>query len=156
MFFCPQLRTKTLYGTPPTTIKVHLGDGNTTMIIPVMSLQYLGVFFTPCLNWMTHIQIMSTHILSLIKGLGVLGNLIRGFCLVNWHKIFIFIILPILTYGCQVWFKDVSQITLIHTLQVTQNKACHKLAGIFHTTPISMTHSLLSIPPICFNLCSLL
>lgn len=108
MFFQPWSRTKTLYGMPPLTIKVSLGNGTETTITPAISLCYLGVFFTPQLNWMTHVQIMSTHVLSLVKGLGVLGNSIRGFRLVNWRKIFISVILPILTYGCQVWFKDVS------------------------------------------------
>jgi hypothetical protein len=37
-----------------------------------------------------------------------------------------------------------------------QNEACRKLTGIFHTTPITMTQSLLAIPPICFQLRSLL
>ena len=99
---------------------------------------------------------MSTHAQSIIKGLGVLGNSIRGFRLVNWRKIFISVILPVLTYGSQVWFTDVSQISLIQMLQVTQNKACQKLAGTFHTTPVSMLHALISIPPIHFRLHHLL
>ena len=82
-----------------------------------MSIHYLGVFFTPCLDWTTHVKTMSTRARSIIKGLGVLGNSIRGFRLINWRKIFISVILPVLTYGCQVWFRDVSQITLIKTLQ---------------------------------------
>ena len=91
-----------------------------------------------------------------MKGLGVLGNSIRGFNLVSWWKIFISVILPVLTYSSQVWFQDISQVTLIKTLQVTQNEACCKLAGTFHTTPIDMMHSLLSIPPIRFHLHHLL
>ena len=91
-----------------------------------------------------------------MKGLGVLGNSIRGFHLISWRKIFISVILPVLTYGSQVWFRDVSQITLTNMLQVAQNEACRKLAGVFHTTPIDMMHSLLSIPPIRFRLRHLL
>jgi hypothetical protein len=41
-------------------------------------------------------------------------------------------------------------------LQVAQNEACWKLAGTFHTTPVNMTQSLLSIPPIHFRLRHLL
>ena len=99
---------------------------------------------------------MSTCARSIVKGLGVLGNSIGGFHLVAWQKIFISVILPVLTYGSQVWFQDVSQVTLINMLQVAQNEACQKLASTFHTTPIDMMHSLLSIPPICFHLCHLL
>ena len=74
----------------------------------------------------------------------------------SWRKIFISVILPVLTYGSQVWFRDVSQVTLINTLQVAQNEACRKLAGTFHTTPIDMMYFLLSIPPIRFRLRHLL
>ena len=156
MFFHPRTTHDHLHGTPPANITVQLPDNSLVTIKPATSLRYLGVFFTPCLNWMTHVKTMSTWAQSLTKGLGVLGNSIRGFRLINWRKVFISIILPILTYGCQVWFCDISQITLIQTLQVAQNEACRKLASIFHTTPIAMTHSLLSIPPICSCLRSLL
>ena len=156
MFFHPRTTQGNLYGSPPANITLQLPDNLPIIIKPSTSLWYLGVFFTPHLNWMAHVKIMSTHTQSLVKGLGILGNSIRGFHLLNWQKIFISVILPILTYGCQVWFYDISQITLIQTLQVTQNEACQKLASIFHTTPVTMTHSLLSIPPICFHLQSLL
>ena len=99
---------------------------------------------------------MSTRARSIVKGLGVLGNSIRGFHLMSWRRIFISVILPVLTYGSQVWFRDVSQISLTNTLQVAQNEACHKLAGTFHTTPTDMMHSLLSIPPIRYRLHHLL
>lgn len=104
MFFRLRSRTKSLYGTPPSNIKLDLDNGMNTTITHTTSLRYLGVFFTPHLNWTMHVQIMSTCVLSLVKGLGVLGNSIRGFRLVNWHKLFISVILPVLTYGCQVWF----------------------------------------------------
>ena len=156
MFFRPRSRLVKLYGSPPPLLEIPIDGQRPITVKPATSLRYLGVFFTLKLNWTTHVQIMSTRILSLVKGLGVLGNSIRGFRMVNWRKIFISVILPVLTYGCQVWFKDVSQITLIHTLQVAQNEACRKLAGIFHTTPISMSQSLLAIPPIRFRLRALL
>jgi hypothetical protein len=97
-----------------------------------------------------HVKVMSTRAHSLVKGLGVLGNSIRGFRLIEWCTLFISVILPILTYGCQVWFQDSSQVTLINTLQTAQNEACWKLARTFHTMPTTMLHSLLSIPPIHF------
>ena len=156
MFFWPRSHSKKFYGSPPPRLEIPINGQEMVTVTPTTSLRYLGVFFTPKLNWTTHVQIMSTRVLSLVKGLGVLGNSIRGFHMVNWRKIFISVILPVLTYGCQVWFRDVSQITLIHTLQVAQNEACRKLAGIFHTMPTSMTHTLLAIPPIRFCLRALL
>ena len=158
MFFHPKQTRKheTRHGTPPKSITIHLPDNTDVSIMPARYLRYLGVFFTPRLNWTTHVKIMSTRARSIVKGLGVLGNSIRGFHLVSWRKIFISVILPVLTYVSQVWFRDVSQVTLINTLQVAQNEACRKLAGTFHTTPVNMIHSLLSIPPIRVRLRHLL
>ena len=86
----------------------------------------------------------------------MLGNSIQGFRLIEWCTIFISVILPILTYGCQVWFQDSLQVTLINTLQIVQNEACWKLAGTFHMTPVTILHSLLAILPIHFCLHTLL
>jgi hypothetical protein len=158
MFFHPKLTPKheAKHGFPPTKIQLQFSDSTDIAIKPTLSLRYLGVFFMPRLNWSMHIKTMSTRARSIVKGLGVLGNSIRGFHLVSWRRIFISIILPVLTYGSQVWFRDVSQVTLINTLQVAHNEVCRKLAGTFHTTPIDMMHSLLSIPPIQFRLRHLL
>jgi hypothetical protein len=158
MFFHPKItrQHEKRHGVPPKRVTLHLPDNTDVQITPAHSLRYLGVFFTPRLNWTMHVKTMSTRARSIVKGLGVLGNSIRGFHLVSWRKIFISVILPVLTYGSQVWFRDVSQVTLINTLQVAQNEACRKLAGTFHTTPIDMMHSLLSIPSIRFRLRHLL
>ena len=158
MFFHPKTTRNhaTRHRVPPTTIDLHLPDGTDISVKPACSLRYLGVIFTPQLNWTAHVKTMSTRARSIIKGLSVLGNSIRGFHLISWRRIFISVILPVLTYGAQVWFRDISQVTLINTLQIAQNEACRKLAGTFHTTPIEMMHSLLSIPPICFHLRHLL
>jgi hypothetical protein len=66
------------------------------------------------------------------------------------------IIIPVLTYGCQVWFTDHCQASLIATLQVAQNEACRKLGGFFCTTPTNIMHNLLAIPPIRYRLHHLL
>ena len=158
MFFHPKLTPKHVekHGKPPSKINLLLPNDTDITIKPAAFIRYLGVFFTPRLNWSTHVKIISTRARSIVKGLGVLGNSIRGFHLVAWRRIFISVILPVLTYGCQVWFRDVSQASLIKTLQIAQNEACRKLAGTFHTTPTSMLHSLLSIPPIHYRLHHLL
>jgi hypothetical protein len=41
-----------------------------------------------------------------------------------WQKKFIAIIIPILTYGSQVWFTDIRQKSLIEQLQIAQNEGC--------------------------------
>ena len=62
MFFHPKLTRKheTRHGTPPQTITLHAPDNTDVTITPACSLRYLGVFFTPRLNWTTHVKTMST------------------------------------------------------------------------------------------------
>ena len=88
--------------------------------------------------------------------LGVLGNSMRGLSCMAWRHIFSSIILPILTYGSNVWFTDVNQKSYLQVLQVAQNEACRKLTGVFRTTPTHLVQKLLAIPPIRFRLRHLL
>jgi hypothetical protein len=66
------------------------------------------------------------------------------------------VIVPVLTYGTQVWFTDHRQGHLTAVLQVAQNEACRKLGGFFRTMPINFMNNLLSIPPIRYRLHHLL
>ena len=52
--------------------------------------------------------------------------------------------LPILTYGCQLWYTG-KQKTLVKKLQMVQNEAVRVIAGAFHTTPCKPLHQLLTI-----------
>jgi hypothetical protein len=74
MFFHPQHHNVGHYGELPKTLQVTLGNNQHMSITPKTHLRYLGIFFTPKLNWSTHIQIMATHVCSTVKALGVLGN----------------------------------------------------------------------------------
>ena len=87
MFFHPKLTRnhEARHGIPPKSVTIHLPNNTDVSISPARSLRYLGVFFTPRLNWTTHVKTMSTRTRSIVKGLGVLGNSIRGFHLVSWR-----------------------------------------------------------------------
>lgn len=152
MFFRPHRHNPLRFGKMVSSVALETSPGHVISITLATSLCYLGIFFTPKLDWSIHVKIMATRVLSTIKALGVLGNSIRGFWLLDWRRVFISVILLILTYGSQVWFTDVRQASLIQTLQVAQNEACRKLAGTFHTTPTTALQSLLGIPPIHFRL----
>jgi len=86
----------------------------------------------------------------------MLGNSVRSFTIPKWRKIFSAIVLPILLYGAPTWFTDIKQSAPIRLLQVAQNDACPKIAGVFHTTPTHLTEKLLCIPPIRCRLCHVL
>jgi hypothetical protein len=152
MFFHPAKPSMKHLGVQPRGLTLWDGVGNHIHVTPSPTLRYLGVFFTPRLSWSLHVKTLATRARSTVRGLGVLGNSVRGFSLLRWRRIFLAVIIPILTYGTQVWFTDHRQKDLIAVLQVAQNEACRKLGGFFRTTPINLLHNLLAIPPICYCL----
>jgi hypothetical protein len=81
-----------------------------------------------------------------IKALQLLGNSVQGLNFTQWRIAYNSICLPVLTYGCQLWFTG-KQKTLIRKLQVVQNKAIKIISGAFRTTPREMLHHLLNIFP---------
>src|SRR5579863_9746885 len=132
------------YSPPPFTLRV------------ATHIRYLGVFFTPMLNWKFHVTTLANRARSSIRALSVIGNSVRGISFLSWRKIFLAIIIPTLTYGSQVWFTDVRQKSLIETLQIAQNEGCRKIGGFFRTTPSDLMHVLTHIPPIRYRLRHLL
>jgi hypothetical protein len=98
---------------------------------------------------------MASRARSSLAALGVLGNSVRGLDFANWRKVYLAVILPILTYGSPIWFTDVKQKGLVQPLQVAQNQACRRLSGAFRTTPTAPLHHLLGIPPVRYTLLKL-
>jgi hypothetical protein len=131
---------------------ITLSDGNSSFTVKRAAwIRYLGVFFTPTLDWSLHVRTLANRARSTVRALGVLGNSIRGFSLLSWRRIFVGIVLPIFTYASQVWFTDIKQTSLLSHLQIAQNDACRKLAGVFRTTPVHLTEKLLNIPPVRYR-----
>jgi Reverse transcriptase (RNA-dependent DNA polymerase)/Endonuclease-reverse transcriptase len=154
MFFHPRITTH--HGLRPITTTIAFGNGKTLVVTLSNSVRYLGVFFTPKLDWKLHVSTMANRTRSTVKALGVLGSSVRGISLMSWRKLFHALLLPVLTYGCTVWFTDTNQKSLTQILTVAQNEACRKMAGVFRTTPGNLTELLVSIPPIRFRLRHLL
>jgi Reverse transcriptase (RNA-dependent DNA polymerase) len=154
MFFHPCITSH--HGHHPDTATIAIGNGKTLTVKLSGSIHYLRVFFTPKLDWKLHVSTMANRTRSTVKALGVLGSSVRGISLMSWRKLFHALLLPILTYGCTVWFTDVNQKSLTQILTVAQNEACRKMAGVFRTTPGNLTELLVSIPLIRFRLRHLL
>jgi endonuclease/exonuclease/phosphatase (EEP) superfamily protein YafD len=154
MFFHPRISPH--HGAEPRTATIAIGDGKTLAVPISRSIRYLGVFFTPRLDWKLHVSTMANRARSTVKALGILGSSVRGISLMSWRKLFHALLLPVLTYGCTVWFTDTNQKSLTQILTVAQNEACRKMAGVFRTTPCNLTELLVSVPPIRFRLRHLL
>jgi hypothetical protein len=101
--------------------------------------------------WTHHVKVMCNRAQASIKALQLLRNSVRGLDQAKWRLVYNAICLPVLTYGCQLWFTG-KQKTLVKKLQTTQNEAVKVIAGTFHTTPHDLLHQLLTILPMDIRL----
>ena len=76
MFFHRPRLSVSKYGTKPPTL--HFLSPTPLTFTPASKIRYLGVFFTPNLDWTPHVRTMAARARSTIRALQVLGNSIRG------------------------------------------------------------------------------
>jgi len=136
----------------PPYIHLPLPTLNTYYRVPKLdSLRYLGFFFDARLNWARHVEVMCNRTRAAIKALQLLGNSVRGLDHARWRLAYNAICLPVLTYGCQLWYTG-QQKGLVKKLQLVQNEAVRVIAGAFRTTPRESLHQLLTILPMDLRL----
>lgn len=104
-------------------------------MVAATTIRYLGFFFHHWLKWEPHVRIMCNRAHASIKALQVLGNTVRGLSMANWRLVLNAVCLPVLTYGCQLWYKPHRSKVLINMLQWVHNDMVKVVAGSFHTTP---------------------
>lgn len=151
--FQPSRAKPHLIGTPVEEVPVKIPYGPTFTIKRAKVVRYLGIFIQDNLRWEHHAKIMACHAESTIRGL-ILGNSVRGLSLPGWRIVFNAVILPILTYGFQLWSFNAPQ-SLFNIFQVAQNTAIRKIAGVFRTSPTDALHNLVAIPPFKFTIAKL-
>jgi hypothetical protein len=152
MTFAPKRANPKFIGLPIHGARYTLPTGDTYHISTVKSLRYLGVYLDHRLDWTHHVTIMANRARSTIRGVSLLGNSVRGLDFLNWRKVYNALIIPVLTYGAQVWYTGKGQKGLIQWLQVAQNEGLRKMTGVFKTTPIDPLHNLTRVPPISYVL----
>jgi Reverse transcriptase (RNA-dependent DNA polymerase) len=117
----------------PTRLLLPNRDISSYFVVqPVETLRYLGFFINRRLKWEPHVRIMCNRARASIKALMVLGNTIRGLSMANWRLVMNTVCLSVLTYGCQLWYRDKGSKTLIGMVQRVQNEMVKVVAGAFH------------------------
>ena len=115
------------------------------------TLRYLGFYFDERLTWAHHVDVVCNRARASLKALQLLGNSVRGLDQASWRLAYLAICLPVLTYGCQLWYRG-KQVTLVKKLQTVQNDAVRIITGTFRTTPREPLHQLLTILPMDLRL----
>ena len=117
---------------------------------PTASVRYLGFFLDPRLSFKAHIRFYATRAASTVNSLRMLGNSIRGMAPVHRRRLYISIVIPVMTYGAQLWWhprwKGLKW--ALHEFQRAQSRAARWITGAFHTTPIGALEIFAGLVPI--------
>lgn len=113
-------------------------EGKTHTVVPARSMRYLGFYLDPKLSFREHVRFYTTRASSTIASLRMLGNSCRGLSPKDKRRLYISNVLPVLTYGAQLWWRPgwKGRRWILHSLQKAQNKAARWITGGFRTTPV--------------------
>ncbi|KAB5590774.1 Mitogen activated protein kinase [Ceratobasidium theobromae] len=133
-------------------LPVRLGDRAEDIVHPSEWVRWLGFFLDRRLNFKTHIERLATRAKSMLGGMKMLGNTIRGLTVFNARALINACLMPILTYGFALWFHGRNSKSLCKILQTVQNMACRWATGSFRTAPTAVLEHVIALPPIQFRL----
>ncbi|KAF8757129.1 Reverse transcriptase (RNA-dependent DNA polymerase) [Rhizoctonia solani] len=119
------------------------------------TIRWLGFFLDRRLDFKDHVKKCAIKGLSVISGLKLLANIVRGLSVAHARILFKACVLPILTYGSAIWYRGTRQNGLIEPLVKAQNVGLRWLLGAFQTSPIGALEHLASIPPMHITLARL-
>jgi hypothetical protein len=119
---------------------------------PKPTIQYLGFFINHKLDWKPHVEIMCNQACASIKALQILGSMHCGLSMANWRLVFNAVCLPVLSYGCTLWFKHKHNLGLTKMVQQVINNRVKLIAGAFRTAPCEPLHKLTRVPLAYFYL----
>ena len=118
-------------------------------IIPPLYIRWLGFYLDRKLSFKYHIDILCAKAKNIISGLTCLGNTISGLNQNNLRLLYKTCIIPVITYGSQLWFNPYHpKKLLINKLQVVQNLGLRRVTGTFRTTNTEALTILAYQPPI--------
>jgi ribonuclease HI len=133
-------------------LPLRMGDRAQDIVHPAGWVRWLGFFLDRRLNFKTHITKLATRAKSVLGGMQMLANTVRGLDVCHARTLVIACIMPILTYGSALWIHGRNARTHCKTLQVVQNTACRWITGSFRTAPTAALEHIAAIPPIAFRI----
>ncbi|KAJ1302665.1 hypothetical protein OPQ81_002981 [Rhizoctonia solani] len=145
---------QSLHDNPPINIP-HPSGNIHTVFATTTNIRWLSFYLDQQLNFKDHVKKCVIKGLSVITGLKLLANTVRGLSVAHACLLYKTCVLPILTYGSSIWFRGSWQNGLIEPLVKAQNAGLRWLLGAFRTSPVGALEHLASIPPIHITLAKL-
>jgi ribonuclease HI len=133
--------------------KVYLDNQDGKPLVPIEptdTVRYLGFYLKPNLSWHDHLRYYSVKAQSTVNALRMLGNSARGFSPYHKRRLYISNVLPILTYGAQLWWNLSWNRTkgIAKELQLTQTSAARWITEAFKMTPVGALETMAGLVPI--------
>jgi hypothetical protein len=112
------------------------------------SIRILGILFDNKFNFKSHVKSVIGRVKSIKHRLDSTSGWKHGYNFINLRKFHTMLILPVLTYGCCVWWNDKTTASIRNSLaSVHRSFALLSIRG-FTTTSHTSTLALAGIPPI--------
>ena len=118
------------------------------VIEPLPTWRYLGFFFDQQLSFKEHVRFYATRALSTVKCALRLGNSIRGLSPIQRRTLYKSCVIPLLTYGCRVWWRKHGIKGLMTILSKAQHEGVRWILSAFRTSPIGGMEVLSGVPPL--------
>ena len=137
---------------PSCTIRGPTGDPIT--ICPSKRWCYLGSIFDLYLKYSPHVDWWTNKAHSTLRAMKMLSNSVRGLTPSNKRRMYLTVVLPVLTYGFQFWYQPKARRRklLYNCLQKIQHEAARWITGSFKTSPSSALEQLAGLSPLWVNL----
>ena len=117
-------------------------------IVPTDKLRHLGFWLDPHLSWKYHINWYAHRAKTTTEASRMLGSSTRGLLPYHRRQLYIACVRPVLTYGCQVWYRERGVKDLLKRLSTPQNLALRWISGNFRTAPIGSLEAEAGVLPL--------
>lgn len=121
---------------------------------PAATMRYLGYHLDPTLSFKKHVLLYANKACSTLAAMKFLGSSARGLCPADRRRLYLSNILPLIAYGCQLWWNPSGSRTkhLVKALQQPQTRAARWITGAFRTAPTGTLEILAGLLPVRLQL----
>ncbi len=138
---------------PPLDLGIAPFTG-TTPLKPTMRWRYLGYYFDPYLSYDHHVDFYVNKAYSTLRAMRMLGTSIRGLDVDQRMLVYKGAVLPVLTYGFQLYWRLGGRGCQKHLrkLSTVHYYTSRWITGTFKTTPTGAHLYMAGLPDLCVQM----
>ncbi|KAG9125840.1 hypothetical protein FRC07_005990 [Ceratobasidium sp. 392] len=129
-------------------VNLTRADGGNHVLRAASSIRWLGFHLDRRLDFKDHTSKMAIKALSVISGIRLLANSVRGLSVVHARLLYRACVIPVLTYGSALWYRGPKSKGLLGPLIRAQNLGLRWILGAFRTSPVNAMEHVAAILPV--------